>query len=111
MRHYKKTLQAAAWRKRARPARRDTVSGFSPESATKAPGPLRFQALKTHGGVTRGIKEAGKMGMIAFYAGLCVGMLLGVLLLSLWAFFLARPESGALPDPAEGFPQINLLEP
>jgi hypothetical protein len=51
------------------------------------------------------------MGMIAFYAGLCVGMLLGVVLLSLLAFFLAKPESGALSDPAEGFPQINLLEP
>jgi hypothetical protein len=30
------------------------------------------------------------MGMIAFYAGLCVGMLLGFLLLSLWAFYLAK---------------------
>ena len=51
------------------------------------------------------------MGMIAFYAGLCVGMLLGVLLLSLLAFFLARPESGVLSDPAEGFSQLNPLEP
>jgi hypothetical protein len=38
-----------------------------------------------------------KMGMVAFYAGLCVGMLLGFLLLSLWAFFLAKPEVKALP--------------
>ena len=36
------------------------------------------------------IEEAMTMGMIAFYAGLCVGMLLGFLLLSLWAFYLAK---------------------
>ena len=82
-----------------------------PGDCGESAGPVRFQALKTHGGVTRGIEEAGKMGMIAFYAGLCVGMLLGVLLLSLLAFFLAKPESGALPDPAEGFSQLNPLEP
>ena len=51
------------------------------------------------------------MGMIAFYAGLFVGMLLGCLLLSLLAFFLAKPKSGTMSDPAEGYPQGNLLEP
>ncbi|MGO8761874.1 MAG: hypothetical protein ACLQUS_07780 [Desulfobaccales bacterium] len=38
-----------------------------------------------------------EMGMIAFYAGLCVGMLLGFLLLSLWAFYLAKPKAEARP--------------
>ncbi len=45
------------------------------------------------------------MGMIAFYAGLFVGMLLGCLLLSLLAFFLAKPKSGAVSDRAEGIPK------
>ena len=36
--------------------------------------------------VTQGVEEAGKMGMIAFYAGLLVGILFGVLFSSLWAF-------------------------
>jgi hypothetical protein len=43
------------------------------------------------------IEEAMKMGMVAFYAGLCVGMLVGFLFLSLWAFFLVKPEVKALP--------------
>jgi len=30
------------------------------------------------------------MGMIAFYAGLFIGILLGFLLLSLWSFYLAK---------------------
>ena len=38
-----------------------------------------------------------KMGMIAFYAGLCVGMLLGFLLVSLWAFYLAQHKVEARP--------------
>ena len=59
----------------------------------------------------RGIEEAGKMGMIAFYAGLLLGTLLGLSLASLLAFFLARHQSGALSDPAEGFSQVDLLEP
>jgi len=70
-----------------------------------------FQALQTHGGVRRGIEEAGKMGMIAFYAGLFIGVLFGFLLSSLWAFSLARPKAGALPDPAEGLSPVDLLEP
>ena len=43
------------------------------------------------------IEEAMKMGMIAFYAGLCVGMLLGFLLVSLWAFYLAQHKVEARP--------------
>jgi hypothetical protein len=51
------------------------------------------------------------MSMIAFYAGLFLGILFGFLLASLLAFFLARPKSGALSDPAKGFSQVDLLEP
>jgi hypothetical protein len=51
------------------------------------------------------------MGMIAFYAGLFVGILLGFLVSSLWAFSLAKHEGGVLTDPAERFPQANSLEP
>lgn len=61
--------------------------------------------------MARGIEEAGKMGMIAFYTGLLVGMLLGVSLLSLLAFFLAKPKSGVLADPDLGYSQIDLLGP
>jgi hypothetical protein len=39
------------------------------------------------------------MGMIAFYAGLFIGVLLGFLLSSLLAFSLAKNKVGALPDP------------
>jgi hypothetical protein len=51
------------------------------------------------------------MGWITFYAGLFVGMLLGFLLLSLLGLFLAKPKSAKLPGPAEGFSQMNFLEP
>jgi hypothetical protein len=51
------------------------------------------------------------MGMIAFYAGLFIGILLGFLLSSLWAFSLAKHKDGALPDPAQGYSQVDPLEP
>jgi hypothetical protein len=51
------------------------------------------------------------MGMIAFYAGLFVGILFGFLFSSLLAFSLARPKAGALPDQAEGLSPADLLEP
>ena len=51
------------------------------------------------------------MGMIAFYAGLFIGVLFGFLFSSLLAFSLAKPKTGALPDPAEGFSQVDLLKP
>ena len=51
------------------------------------------------------------MGMIAFYAGLFIGILFGLLLSSLWAFSQGKPKAGALFDPAEGYSQVNLLEP
>ena len=45
------------------------------------------------------------MAMIAFYAGLFIGILLGLLLSSLWAFSLAGRRGGVQPDQAEGYPQ------
>jgi hypothetical protein len=50
------------------------------------------------------------MGMIAFYAGLFVGILLGVLCSSLWAFSLARRTDGARPDRAEALSPAGLPE-
>jgi hypothetical protein len=55
--------------------------------------------------------EVGKMGMIAFYAGLFIGILLGFLLSSLLAFFLARGQDGGTPNQTEGYSQATLLEP
>ena len=54
-------------------------------------------AIKADWGAYTVIEEAIKMGMIAFYAGLCVGMLLGFLLLSLWAIYLAKHKVEAGP--------------
>jgi hypothetical protein len=51
------------------------------------------------------------MGMIAFYAGLFVGILFGFLFSSLWAFSLARRKVGTEPDETEGLTAVNLLEP
>jgi len=56
-----------------------------------------FLAIKADWGAYTVIEEAIKMGMIAFYAGLCVGMLLGFLLLSLWAIYLAKHKVEAGP--------------
>jgi uncharacterized membrane-anchored protein YhcB (DUF1043 family) len=44
------------------------------------------------------------MGMIAFYAGLVIGVLLGFLLLSLLSFSLAKHKGGALPDQPRDIP-------
>jgi hypothetical protein len=41
------------------------------------------------------------MGMIAFYAGLFIGILLGFLLSSLWAFLLVRGRAGDMSNHAE----------
>ena len=51
------------------------------------------------------------MGMIAFYAGLFIGILFGFLFFSLLAFSRAKPDSGALPDPVEGYSQVDPLKP
>jgi hypothetical protein len=51
------------------------------------------------------------MGMIAFYAGLFIGILVGFLVSSLWAFSLVKHKGEVLPDPGKRFPQANSLEP
>ena len=51
------------------------------------------------------------MGMIAFYAGLFIGILFGFLLSALLAFSRTKPDSGALADPAEGYSQVDPLKP
>jgi hypothetical protein len=47
------------------------------------------------------------MGMIAFYAGLFIGVLLGLLLLSLLAFSLAKSPRGSQSNQAEGYSQAD----
>jgi hypothetical protein len=49
------------------------------------------------------------MAMIAFYAGLIVGIFVGCLLTSLFSFYLAR-EGYGLPGPPELNPQEKLLK-
>jgi hypothetical protein len=43
------------------------------------------------------------MGMIAFYAGLFIGVLWGLLLSSLLAFSRARSPRGSQPNEPEGY--------
>ena len=50
------------------------------------------------------------MGMIAFYAGLFVGILIGVLFSSLWAFSLARRTDVTQLDRAEGRSPVDFPE-
>lgn len=49
------------------------------------------------------------MAMIAFYAGLIVGIFVGCLLMSLFSFFLSRNDTGLL-EPPEISPQEKPLE-
>ena len=77
-------------------------SGFSPENNPKAPGLVTFHALTAIWRLPSRFSEVGKMGMIAFYAGLFIGILFGFLLASLLAFSLAKRKDGALPDQADG---------
>ena len=51
------------------------------------------------------------MGMIAFYAGLFIGVLFGFLFSSLLVFFRAKPEAGELPGPTKGYSQVDPLKP
>ena len=58
-------------------------------------------AAKANGGSSWGREqEAVKMAMIAFYAGLIVGIFVGCLLMSLFSFFLAGDDDG-LPSAVE----------
>jgi len=47
------------------------------------------------------------MGMIAFYAGLCIGILLGLLLSSLSVFYRTVSPGGPQPNQAEGCSQVS----
>jgi hypothetical protein len=78
--------------------------GEQPQGA----GPATSHALTAIWRLPSLFLEVGKMGMIAFYAGLFIGILLGFLLSSLLAFSLAKPKGGTLSEPT---PQVNLLEP
>jgi hypothetical protein len=51
------------------------------------------------------------MGMIAFYAGLFIGILFGFLLCSLLVFSRKKPGAGELPNPTEGYTQVDPLKP
>ena len=51
------------------------------------------------------------MGMIAFYAGLFIGILFGFLFSSLLAFSQAKRKAGSLPDEADGYSPVDLLKP
>ena len=51
------------------------------------------------------------MGMIAFYAGLFIGVLFGFLFSSLLVYSRAKPVDGELPDAAEGYSQVDPLKP
>ena len=45
------------------------------------------------------------MGMIAFYAGLIIGVLVGMVLMVLWSKVIVREEVSPLPQSGEGYPQ------
>jgi hypothetical protein len=47
------------------------------------------------------------MGMIAFYAGLFIGILWGLLLSSLLAFYLVKSPRGSQPNEPEGYSQVD----
>jgi hypothetical protein len=84
---------------------------FSPENYPKAPGLVTFHALTAIWRLPSRFPEVDKMGMIAFYAGLFIGVLFGFLFSSLWAFSRAKPDAGTLAGPAEGYSQVDPLKP
>lgn len=51
------------------------------------------------------------MGMIAFYAGLFIGVLFGFLFSYLLVYSRGKPEDGDRPNPAEGYSQVDPLKP
>jgi hypothetical protein len=51
------------------------------------------------------------MGMIAFYAGLLIGILFGFLFSFLLVYFRPKPDEGNLPNPTEGYSQVDPLKP
>jgi hypothetical protein len=51
------------------------------------------------------------MGMIAFYAGLFIGVLFGFLFSSFLVFPRAKPDDADRPNPTEGYSQVDPLKP
>ena len=70
-------------------------------------GAVTFHALTAVWGFPSLFPEEDNMGMIAFYAGLIIGVLVGLLLSSLLAFSLARSPRGSQPNQAEGYSQVD----
>jgi hypothetical protein len=71
------------------------------------PGAVTFHALTAIWRLPSLFLEEDKMGMIAFYAGLFIGVLWGLLLSSLLAFSLAKSPRGSQPNQAEGYSQVD----
>ena len=84
---------------------------FSPEKDPKAPGLVTFHALTAIWRLPSRFPEVDKMGMIAFYAGLFIGVLFGFLFFSLLAFSRGKSEAGGPPDAADGYSQVDPLKP
>jgi hypothetical protein len=74
-------------------------SGFSPENNPKRRGG-NFSCTDGHLEAPQPFSEEVKMGMIAFYAGLFIGVLMS----SLFAFSLAKHKAGSLPDQPRDIP-------
>jgi hypothetical protein len=51
------------------------------------------------------------MGMIAFYAGLLIGVLFGFLFSCILVKTHAEPDAGNLSNPSEGYSQVDPLKP
>ena len=69
--------------------------------------PVTFHALTAIWRLPSLFLEEDKMGMIAFYAGLFIGVLWGLLFSSLLAFSLAKRPRGSQPNQAEGYSQVD----
>ncbi len=48
------------------------------------------------------------MGMIAFYAGLIIGVLVGMVLMVLWSKVIIREEVSPLPESGEGYAPVSV---
>jgi len=66
------------------------------------PGAVTFHALTAIWRLPSLFLEEDKMGMIAFYAGLFIGILWGLLLSSLWAFSLGQKPERVASQPSRG---------
>ncbi|RJR42824.1 MAG: hypothetical protein C4567_06610 [Deltaproteobacteria bacterium] len=72
------------------------------------PGTVTFNALTAIWRLPSLFLKEDKMGMIAFYGGLFIGVLVGFVLSSLLAFSLTKSKRGSQPNQAEGYSQVDL---